>query len=270
MQEWSNKWLLKFNASKCKVMRLGVNQPDFVYQMLSSNGITVLDVTTLEKDLGIHVDDKLRLKSHAELAVAKANRILGLIRRSYEFLDANCLKNLYIGLVRPHLEYGHTVWPLNYKTDRTIVENVQHRATKLVPELKNLPYTERLEKLNLPSIAYRRCRGDMIEVYKYLNGKYAVDLSFLPRSMNSNRCHSFKLQKQHSKYKLRHDFFSLRVVDLWNSLPESVVSSPSINSFKNRLDKFWHKHKYNEVPPCIKSHYSTEEISDSEEQSTGL
>ena len=61
------------------------------------------------------------------------------------------------------------------------------------------------------------CRGGMIEVYKYLHGQYNVDVSFLPRTKNSNRGHSLKLQKQSSELKVRHDFFSLRVVDLWNS-----------------------------------------------------
>ena len=113
-------------------------------------------------------------------------------------------------------------------------------------------------------------RGDVIEVYKYLHGQYHVDVSFLPRTDNSNRGHSLKLQKQSSELKVRHDIFSLRVVDLWNSLPESVVTAPSLNSFKNRLDKFWNEYKFSEDPPQIKSHYSTEDVtSDVEDQSTG-
>ena len=105
----------------------------------------------MEKDLGIHVDNKLRLIDHAEIAAAKANKI----RRSYEYLNAVSLKSLYrpTSLVRPHLKYGHTVWPLNYKTDLTLVENVQHRTTKLVPALKDLEYTDRLKQLDLPSMA---------------------------------------------------------------------------------------------------------------------
>ena len=51
------------------------------------------------------------------------------------------------------------------------MENVQDRATKLVPALKDLEYPDRLKQLDLPSMAYRRCRGDMIEVYKYLHGQ---------------------------------------------------------------------------------------------------
>ena len=78
------------------------------------------------------------------------------------------------------------------------------------------------------------------------------------------------LQKQSSQLKVKHDFFSLRVVDLWNSLPDSVVSVPSLNSFKNRLDTFWKEYKFSEEAPQIKSHYSTEDVtSENEEQSTG-
>ena len=119
-------------------MRLGGQHPEFIYKMRNNTDVTDLEFTEMEKDLGIHVDNKLRLRDHAEIAAVKANKILGLIRRSYEYLDAVSLKSLYTSLVRPHLEYGHTVWPLNYRMDLTLVENVQHRATKLVPALKDL------------------------------------------------------------------------------------------------------------------------------------
>ena len=101
-------------------------------------------------------------------------------------------------------------------------------------------------------------------------GEGKLNVSFLPRTKNSNRGHSLKLEKQSSELKVRHDFFSLRVVDLWNSLPESVVSAPSLNSFKNCLDKFWKEYKFSEEAPQIKSHYSTEDVTlDNEDQSTG-
>ena len=135
LQEWSNTWLSSFNANKCKVMRLGGQHPEFIYKMTNNDNVTDLEFTEMGKDLGIHVDNKLRLREHAEIAVAKPNKILGLIRRSYEYLDAVSLKSLYTSLARPDLEYGHAVWPLNYKTDLTLVENVHHPATKLVPAL---------------------------------------------------------------------------------------------------------------------------------------
>ena len=111
----------------------------------------------------------------------------------------------------------------------------------------------------------------MIEVYKYLHGKYDVDASFLALADNSNRGHNLKLKKQYSRLKLRHDFFSIRVVEYWNSLPETVAAAPSLNTFKNRLDKHWREFLYSLDPPRISTHYSYDEVldSDDEEQSTG-
>ena len=53
---------------------------------------------------------------------------------------------------------------------------VQRRATKMVPSLKNVPYEERLRQLDLPTLTYRRSRGDMVEAFKIINGVYNDDV----------------------------------------------------------------------------------------------
>ena len=77
--------------------------------------------------------------------------------------------NLYKSIVRPHIEYAVTVCAPLYKKDMIAIENVQRRATKLVTSIKHLSYQERLRKLGLPSLEYRRERADLIEVYKIMN-----------------------------------------------------------------------------------------------------
>ena len=52
------------------------------------------------------------------------------------------------------------------------IEGVQRRATKQIPSLKGLSYSERLRTLKLPTLAYRRIRGDMLEIYKILHEHY--------------------------------------------------------------------------------------------------
>ena len=79
LQERSHKWLLKFNTSKCKVIRLGMHHPKHIYTMTKNNDIIHLAFTEIEKDLGIHVDNKLRFRDHEEIATSKAYKILGLI-----------------------------------------------------------------------------------------------------------------------------------------------------------------------------------------------
>ena len=152
---------------------------------------------------------------------------------------------MYIALVRPHLEYGVSAWSPRLCKDQKLLEGVQRRATKLVAPLRDLPYEVRLERLNLPSLYYRRARGDMIEVYKYVNGhnKVGGDM-FCIEEGSSTRGHSFKMKKQYCRTSVRKSFFSFRIVNLWNSLPDEVVTAPTLSAFKARIDKVWACHKF--------------------------
>ena len=58
------------------------------------------------------------------------------------------------------------------------LENVQRRATKLIPTLRNLSYPERLQSLNLPSLSYCRNRMDLIMAYKILNDLVVVNKDY--------------------------------------------------------------------------------------------
>ena len=125
-----------------------------------------------------------------------------------------------------------------YYIDVTLVEKVQRRATKCVPGLKELNYEERLKSMNLPSLSYRRKRGDLIEAYKLTHGYYSTNKNLLILDKtNRTRGHSYKVEKQRCNTSMRQHFFANRVVNQWNSLPASVVEAPSLNSFKTRLDK---------------------------------
>ena len=63
-----------------------------------------------EKDLGVTFDPELKFEDHMSGKVRKANAIVGLIRRSFSFLDCKLFKKLYTTFVRPHLEYAQSVW----------------------------------------------------------------------------------------------------------------------------------------------------------------
>jgi len=121
------------------------------------------------------------------------------------------------------------------------LEKVQKRATNILRQCRRLNYRQRLKFLNLPTLAFRRNRGDMIEVYKILTCNYDPTLpSILHRNINSTtRGNPLKLCTYRPKYDLCKYNFTVRVVSLWNSLPIHVITTVSDDSFKNRLDKFW-------------------------------
>ena len=180
LAEWSSIWQLRFNIDKCKVLHLGGarNKHESYSMIRSGDGVReMLRETTEEKDLGVWVDCSSKPSIHVTHAVNKANQLLGLIRRSFTHMDCDLMRQLFTSVVRPHLEYANIVWHPYLKGDIEMIESVQHRATKMVPGLSKLTYEERLRKLDLPTLVYRRARGDAIDtvsVYTELTGWIAL------------------------------------------------------------------------------------------------
>ena len=158
------------------------------------------------------------------------------------FMITDCICVLYNWFVRP----GHKClfWPVYYWilwhkfvfTFQLIIiitihhhqrvyliddlEKMQKRDTKILRQCRRLNYRKRLKFLNLPTLAFRRNRGDMIEVYKIFTGKYDPTLpSILHHNINSTtRGNPLKLCTYRPKYDLCKYNFTVRVISLWNSL----------------------------------------------------
>ena len=111
---------------------------------------------------------------------------------------------------------------------------MQKTATKILPALRRLPYSERLKACQIPTLHYRRIRGDMIELYKIITGKYqgCVAPSLIKEEIYVARGNDFRLQKLRVRYDLRKFGFSNRVVNTWNSLPNWVVSTKPLIHLK--------------------------------------
>ena len=92
----------------------------------------------------------------------------------------------------------------------------------------------------------------MIQVYKILHDIDNVDMNklFTKSTYTATRGHSLKLFKKRSRLNIRANTFSNRVVENWNSLSKDIVHAPSLNSFKTRLNRFWHEHPSKFNPSC--------------------
>ena len=232
--DWSECWLLDFNTQKCKVMHCGSGNPRMDYHMRGQ----VLQTTDAERDLGVTVTSDLKPSTHCQRAANRAMMALRLLRNAFDSLTVQNFKGLFSTYVRPHLDYCvQAVGPQAAK-DIELLEKVQQRATKLVREVRHLPYPERLSRLEVPSIKKRLQRGDMIETYKILTGKVNVRREkFFSLRRTHTRGHHLKIDKKRVTHQARLRFFSQRVVNSWNSLPSEVVSANTIQAFKAKLDK---------------------------------
>ena len=247
LEDWSKIWLLDFNAEKCHILTLGRFE-DIRHTSRYKICDAEMEHVYSEKDLGVTVDESLRFDEHIANKVRVANAIVGQIRCSFSFLDKNTFKYLFVTLVRPHLEYAQSVWSPYLAKHINMIENVQIRATKLVDNIGSLDYEGRLKALELPSLTYRRKRGDMIEVYKHFNSydNQALSPSFQPRD-RTTRGNTLKLTERAPKdgcRGLQTNSFYHRTTRTWNELPDHVVRAETIDTFKNRLDQHWEAMKY--------------------------
>ena len=109
--KWSSLWLLKFHPDKWKVLSLGYKldetPPTFNIVTNSGDGSAnqvKLEATTCENNIGVHVDDNLSFKDHIYTKIKKANVVMGIIRRTFDYLDQNMFLRLFKSLVRPLIE----------------------------------------------------------------------------------------------------------------------------------------------------------------------
>lgn len=236
LEKWAEEWQMKFNTDKCSVMHLGYQNPSYEYQLCNKT----LNVSDKERDLGVIVDKSLKFSEQSNIAVNSANAALGMIKRNIISRDKNVITKLYKALVRPRLEYCVQAWRPFLRKDINKIERVQRRATKMIFECRNQSYENRLKITNLTSLEQRRDRGDMLETFKIIKGFNKIDSSnmFTFSGTRSTRGHRYKLNKNRCRLDIRKHFFSQRVVNQWNSLPADIVDSTSVNSFKNKYDKF--------------------------------
>ena len=134
------------------------------------------------------------------------------------------------------LEYCSPVWSPVAVTLISQLESVQRRFTKRLPGFQTLPYDERCALLGLDRQELRRLRADLILCYKIILCLVLLSPhSFFTFICNSIRGHSFKLFLPDLMVNCRQHFFAVRVLRIWNSLPEDVVSAAHLSLFISRL-----------------------------------
>jgi len=234
-EAWCDTWQLRVNPSKCSVLPIGYRRktPDFNYLL---NGYE-LAFCESQKDLGVTISRNLSSSEHIHNVVKSASRVVGLLLKTFECRELQFMVRIFCSLVRPILEYACESWSPYIIADIDLIEQVQRRFTKRIYSLQRFEYIRRLELCALEPLELRRLKRDLLLVFKIINGlvKLNFDDFFTYAHTSSTRGHSKKLYPRRSKTNRGLGFFSLRIVNCWNALPETVVSSSSVEVFKTRL-----------------------------------
>jgi hypothetical protein len=238
---WCDTWQLQLNSSKCELLKIGSVSADGSYTLAGSN----IRVSSLVKDLGVLVPNKLDFREHCASIASKASKKCGLMYHAFVSRDSKFMLTYFITHVRPILEYNCEVWSPFALADIDLIENVQRRFTKRIFGFWEVPYPERLRLLNLESLELRRIKRDIILVFKIIKNLVALKFcDFFVFSLDvRTRGHCYKLYPKQGRTNVVLNSFAFRVVNVWNSLPAFVVESPTIARLTKKNQPKIHKKK---------------------------
>ena len=236
LEHWSKIWQLPISEEKTFVLHLGQSNPRSPYSLSGKN----LEPCSEVRDLGILIDDKLKYEKHiakiTRAAYMRCNHILKVFRSKKVATYAAA----YRTYVRPILEYATEIFnPISVKMAR-LMEKPQRFFTRVALKrcgYHQLSYGDRLRIFGIETLELRRCKRDLITLFKISEGVYNISVQDLLPSLSTrpSRTHHRKFfQRRFSN--VSRGWFINRVVPIWNTLP-AALDQCSVNSFSNLLSK---------------------------------
>ena len=235
-----NAWVvqnhLHFNATKCKFMVIS-RKRGYHHQPVLFLETTPLEKVDSFRYLGLLISSDLSWSGHIETICSKARQLLGLLyRRLYHHADPQALFQLYLSLIRPHLEYGCPVWDPYLLKDRKILENVQKFGLRICSKQWDLGYEELLTNFNMPTLADRRLQLKLCTMYKIIHGLTYFPSVFVPRNTRTHIDSPLFIQPFARTNSYLYSFIP-HSISLWNSLPSNITTACSVSVFRTLLTR---------------------------------
>jgi len=238
--QWADTWCMSFNTSKCKVLHVGRNNICHRYNMDGS----ILEETVRERDIGVIITNNLKPAQQCLEAARRAGAVLTQISRAFLYRDKKVFIQLYKQFVRCHLEFAVPAWSPWLIGDIDVLERVQKRAVNLVVGLVGRTYEEKLTELGLNTLKDRRIQIDLIQTFKILKGIDRVDpdtwfniVGDNVTRLTRNTAYEGNLLTNRSNTDQRKNFFTNRVIPIWNALPTELKNSRNVKIFKTGIEK---------------------------------
>lgn len=240
LASWASAWQLNISEEKCSVFSVGniKNIDSADYYLCGSK----LDQSNTIKDIGVTITEDFKFSTHCAKIAAKAAARSYLLLKCFSTNNPYLLLRAFQTFVRPILENDSPSWSPYLLKDINCIEKVQRRFTRQLCKRAKINYTSyehRLQLLSLQSLEERRIKADLCMLYKILNNVVELpsDSLFKRKTLHyATRGHDIQLKTRYiSKTTLSQNSFFNRVIPWWNSLSNSVVSSPSFLLFKSRL-----------------------------------
>ena len=252
---WASDNLMRFHPKKCKVISVAHKDKGFstlpFYNYPYVIGVEILDYCEYEKDLGIHVHERLQWSMHYTSLLAKATQQFNLLRRTCHFVKNQKHKRaLYLTMVRSIFEHGSVLWSPSALSIMDKFEAIQKRSVKWILNeqfysYSSEYYTQKLMDLDILPLAQKFVLNDMILFYKILNNQVPVSLpSYITVRSNTRSCRhgstygiDMELVSQPIKNVFGRSFFP-RCISTWNNLSSEIKESENIDIFKQSIKTY--------------------------------
>ena len=236
ISEWSDKWQMLFNVNKCYHIQI-TRKHKPLKTSYSMKG-ELISIVQDNKYLGVTISNDLRWSKHCNKIAAKARSTLGIVRRSLHSANKEIKAKAFQALVRPQLEYASEAWNPYTDKDTKTLQRVQNAAARftLSDYNRSSSVTAMQDQLGWDSLAVRRLQSQICMFYKIhcrmVNISFPSYIQIVARPSSRVPHHSQYLRVSASKDSFFYSFYP-RMIPVWNSLPQVVVSASSFDSFKS-------------------------------------
>ena len=234
LQAWASDWGMRFNASKCQVLRTyRTRHPVSCFYAINHHILEEVNAATY---LGVTITSKLDWGQHIDSMCNRANRTLGFLRRnlSHAPKDLKCLA--YISLVRSVLEYAAQAWDPHLKKHVDQLERIQRRAARFATRDYSTysSVTSMLDDLKWDSLAQRRRHLRLTLMFKITHQLVFVPTEgvLLPADSRTRASHHLKFRQMQTRTSAHSNSFFPRTIKDWNALPSDAVSATSADMFQ--------------------------------------
>ena len=236
LEATASSWGLSLNQKKCAVMRFQRRHHSPIRPVYHANG-GELQWSHAHSDLGVTADDSLKFHEHSRITAGKTGGVAHNFLQSTMCRERDFMIHILVTHIRPIIEYKSMVWNTGYVEDVKRLEAVQRLWTRHIQGLDGKPYEERLKLLDLYSIKERLLRADLIKCWRIFHGLCPINPQDLweMATVGRTRGNSLKIKVCRCQLDSSKRYFTTRVINAWNLLPDETVTQSPLHKFKSCL-----------------------------------
>ena len=240
IQDWSNKWLVRFNPQKTETLLISRKQSHINHPTLFMDTIPIQEVKS-HKHLGLTFNSTCQWGEHIDIIFKKASDKLNILRSLKFHLDRKSLQTMYFSFIRPVIEYADIIWDNCPNIYKEKLEKINIEAARIVTGGTKLTSLRLLyQETGWPTLEKRREEHKLIQYFKMVKGltpEYLTNL--IPRQHFDNHMYNTRNTQNFVSINCSSTYhfnsFLPSCVRLWNNLPLQVKEMNSIQSFKQTI-----------------------------------